>query len=209
MAWRMHLRSIARELGRILLHTSCAASLAAALAHAARAAETASEAPSTERAPDDSGRFSLAVLAGINSGNEKYTGYAEPLFEMGARAGYRFAASPLYLGFTVSHRQDELDVDPGEEPGTEDDIIVDLDLGAEFHAGPVLLRPYLGLGTMLAVFDNGADSNSGIAPLVILGALAGYPLGDSVEVGLDARWQTASPGAPATVSLLGSAGLSF
>jgi hypothetical protein len=202
----MHLRSIARELGRILLHTSCAASLAAALPPAAHAAETAFEAPS---APDDSGRVSLAVLAGINSGNEKYAGNAEPLFEMGARAGYRFSASPLYLGFTVSHRQDELDVDPGEEPGTEDDIIVDLDLGAEFHAGPVLLRPYLGLGAMLAVFDNGANSNSGIAPLVILGALARYPLGDIVEVGLDARWQTASPGTPATVSLLGSAGLSF
>jgi hypothetical protein len=200
----MHLRRIARALGRLLFHTSCATSLGAALPSAARAAETAAP-----RAPEDSGRFSLAVLAGINSGNEKNGGNAAPLFEMGARAGYRFPASALYLGFTVSHRQDELGADPGEEPGTEDDIIVDLDLGAEFHAGPMLLRPYLGLGALLALFDRGADSNSGIAPLVVLGALARYPLGDILDVGLDARWQTASPGTPASVSLLGSAGLSF
>jgi len=205
----MHLRHMARGLGLLMFHTSCATSLGLSLPQAARAAETAPEAQSTERKSADSGRFSLAVLAGINAGNERNSGNARPLFEMGARAGYRFAASPLYLGFTVSHRQDELDVDPGEEPGTEDDIIVDLDLGAEFHAGPVLLRPYLGLGAMLAVFDHGADSNSGITPLVILGALARYPLGDIVEAGVDARWQTASAGSPATVSLLGNAGLSF
>jgi hypothetical protein len=205
----MHLRRVARGLGRLLFHTSCAASLGAALPQVATAAETAPEAPSAERDPEDSGRFSLAVLAGFNSGNEKDDGDAAPLFEMGARAGYRFAASALYLGFTVSHRQDELDVDPGEEPGTEDDILVDLDLGAEFDAGPILLRPYLGLGALLALFDHGSESNSGIAPLVVLGALARYPLGDIVEVGLDARWQTASPGTPASVSLLGSAGLSF
>jgi hypothetical protein len=121
----------------------------------------------------------------------------------------RFAASPLYLGFTVSHREDELDVDPGEEPGTEHDITVDMELGVELHAGPVLLRPYLGLGTVLAVFDHGADSGSGIYVVAVPGLLAHYPLGDWVDVGVDARWQAASSDFTDSVSLLGSAGLSF
>jgi hypothetical protein len=132
------------------------------------------------------------------------------LFEVGARAGYRFAATPLYLGVTVSHRRDELDVDPGEEPGTEHDITVDMELGAEFHAGPVLLlRPYLGLGTVLVLFDHGADSGSGLYVVALPGILAHCLMGDIVDVGVDAHWQAASSDFTDSVSLLGSAGLTF
>jgi hypothetical protein len=192
-----------------MLRTSCAVAVSAALPQAARAAEPLREAESAARSPVDPGRFSMGVLAGINVGNEQGNGGSRQLFEMGARAGYRFAESALYLGFTVSHRKDELEVDPGEEPSIEHDIVVDLDLGAELLAGPVLLRPYLGLGAMLAAFDHGANSGSGFVPVAILGALARYPLGDIVDVGLDARWQAASSGFSDTVSLLASAGVSL
>jgi hypothetical protein len=157
--------------------------------------------------PEPAGSFSVAVLAGWNYGNEVGAGGYRAMFGYGARAGYTFPTTPLYLGVTVIQYSEEIEQNEyeGTAPGTERQIRVNFDIGAELAAGPFFVRPYLGLGTLLAVYDISPNGNSAIFPQVTLGMHARYPLGP-IDIGADARWEL---GWEKTGALLGSIGVRF
>jgi hypothetical protein len=154
------------------------------------------------------GSFSFAALAGWSVGDEAGPEGYRALFGYGGRAGYSFANTPLYLGLTVVSFSDEVREAPeygGMLYGTEYHITTDVDFGAEFLAGPLVLRPYLGLGVLTSIYDTPPDSGSGLAPRVVPGFHARYPMG-FMDVGIDARYETTSPSSPSATAL-GSIGI--
>jgi hypothetical protein len=126
----------------------------------------------------------------------------------GVRSGYTWSGTPLYLGATV------LRYDGGVSDTEDVDIFtLDLELGYEFGAGPLLLRPYLGLGAPLGISnltqssEPGQRAGSGISLQAVPGLLASYQLGP-LSVGAEARWALVLDWKNA-LSLLGSAGVAF
>jgi hypothetical protein len=168
--------------------------------------ERALPAPAVLAEPE--GIVSISALLGygfvLDSGSPVAENYG---VGAGVRAGYTFAATPLYLGGTGLRYRAEI--------GTEDVQLYSLDfeLGYEISAGPVLLRPYLGLGAALVVFDlterseAGARAGSGISLQVVPGFLASYSVGP-LRLGAEARYVRVSTWKDA-LSILGSAGVAF
>jgi hypothetical protein len=164
--------------------------------------------PASALLPEREGVVSISALLGygfaLDTGSRVVDDYG---VGAGVRAGYTFAATPLYLGGTgLGYRP---------EDDTEDVQLYSLDfeLGYEVSAGPVVLRPYLGLGAYLVIFDltersePGARAGSGISLQLVPGFLASYSLGP-LRVGAEARYSRVSVGKDALV-LLGSAGVAF
>ena len=153
------------------------------------------------------GSFSLAALFGYNYGDEIGVDGDRLLFGYGVRAGYSFETSPLYLGVTVVGYKAEVEYDDTTETGTERYIDTDIEIGAELDAGPWILRPYVGCGARLAIFEGPSGGNSAIVPHLAPGLLVRYPLGP-VDLGVDARLELYT-GWPTTVSALGHVGVAF
>jgi hypothetical protein len=174
---------------------------------AAEGPDSAPPGESAEELRPRAGSFSVAALFGANYGDEMGLRGARLMFGYGGRAGYSFETTPLYLGVTVVAYEDEIEYDDTPETGTEHYINTDVEIGVEVAAGPLLLRPYVGLGVVLAVYDGPSGGNSGIIPRLAPGLLARHPLGP-VDIGVDARLELNS-GWPATVSALGSVGVAF
>jgi len=157
-----------------------------------------------EQSREPTAAISVAVLAGWNHGDEVGAGGYRTLFGHGVRAGYSFATTPLYLGFTAVHYKHEFEQDDseyGREHVTDHLVHVDFDIGAEFHGGPLILRPYIGLGAFIGIHD-ASNGNSAIFPELVPGLHIRYPLGP-VDFGADARLEV---GWEKTAALLGSVG---
>lgn len=99
--------------------------------------------PSAAHARDHAGSLSLGLPAGLTYGNGVGAGSSRALLGLGGHAGYRFGATPTYLGFTVSYRGDDARASPND---AEQRLMLDLDLGAELTAGWLTVRPYVGVG---------------------------------------------------------------
>jgi hypothetical protein len=176
-------------------------------------AEAATEPPSTanrEQSRSSAGSLSVGVLAGWNHGDEVGAGGPRTLFGYGGRLGYSFATTPLYLGFTVVNYTDDIRHDDNPESGgvtygTEHHVHTTIDIGAELAAGPFILRPYLGVGARLGIWDGEGNGNSGIAPELVPGIHIRYPIAP-IFIGADARWEL---GWGKSAALLGSVGASF
>ena len=189
-----------------VLCSAPALSMAQTRSVAGRGEEQALAAPALPLEPE--GIVSISALLGyglvLDAGSTPVENYG---VGAGVRAGYTFAATPLYLGGTGLRYRPESD--------TEDVQLytLDFELGYEVSAGPVVLRPYLGLGASLAVFDltersePGARAGSGISVQVVPGFLASYALGP-LRVGAEARYARVSTWKDA-LSLIGSAGVAF
>lgn len=179
-----------------------------ARAFAADSPVVPAQSESRRESRSSAGSFSFAALAGWSLNDEVGARGYRALFGYGARAGYSFANTPLYLGLTVVGYSDELREDPeygGMIYGTEHQLTTDVDLGAEFLAGPFVLRPYLGLGVLTSIYDAPPNGGSGIAPHVVPGLHVRYPLG-FVDVGVDARYEANSHSSPSATAL-GSIGV--
>lgn len=188
---------------------ACAAALVCSLvSESAAAAEPADPPPGNrEESRQPTGAISVAVLAGWNHGDEVGAGGYRTLFGRGVRAGYSFATTRLYLGFTVVHYKHEYEQDDseyGREDVTDHLVHVDFDIGSELGAGPLFLRPYLGVGAVIGIHD-ASNGNSGIFPELVPGLHIRYPLGP-VDFGADARLEL---GWEKTAALLGSVGARF
>jgi hypothetical protein len=119
----------------------------------------------------------------------------------GVRAGSTGHATPLYLGGTLllyQRSSEDEDLHGG---------ILDFELGYEWLAGALAVRPYLGVGGALFVSDGAGGGGSGIGGHVALGVLAKYRL-RLFEVGADARYERASFLID-HFSVLGSVGVAF
>jgi hypothetical protein len=170
---------------------------------AAAPAEPVAAAPS---APSrvSSGSLSLGLLAGLTYGNRVGAGSTRALLGYGGHAGYRFGTTPVYLGVTVLYRRD----DPPEERGdAEQRISVDLDVGGELAAGWLSIRPYLGLGASLFIYD-GPDGGSGIVSLLAPGVFVHHPFG-FLDVGVDVRWEALPSHWGDSLVVLGSVGFAI
>jgi hypothetical protein len=172
----------------------------------AAATELAPAANSKELRPR-AGEFSIAALFGYGYGDNVGLRGNRLAFGYGGRAGYSFEASRLYLGVTVVAYRDELKYDDTPETGTKHQIDVNIDIGAELDAGPLILRPYLGCGTILVIFEGPRESNSAIVPGLSPGVLARYPLGP-LDIGLDARLELYGRQSR-PISALGHVGVAF
>jgi hypothetical protein len=167
-------------------------------------AETASSG-NPEQSRPRAGSFSIAALAGYNYGDEVGADGYRLMFGYGGRVGYSFETTPLYLGATVVGYEDRVEYDDTTEVGTENYIDVAIDIGGEIVVAPVILRPYVGVGVQLAIYESPSGGNSAIFPHVSPGLLARYPLGP-LDFGVDARWEL---GGSKAVSALGSVGVAF
>jgi len=174
---------------------------------AAESTDPDSAGENTEKLHPRAGSFSVAALFGANYGDEVGLRGNRLMFGYGGRAGYSFETTPLYLGVTVVAYEDEIEYDYTSETGTEHYVNVDIDVGAEVDAGPLILRPHLGLGVMIGVYDSPEGGNSAIVPRLSPGLLTRYPMGP-VDVGVDARLEL-NANSPTTVSALGSVGVAF
>ncbi len=205
-------RGVSSQFSVTLLRCSFIAALTVGPSSRSFAAESA-PAPALrengEQSREPAGSPSVAALGGVSFGDEVGSGGYRIMFGYGARAGYTFGATPLYLGFTVIQYTDTIEqADPeydGGGDGTERRIPVSFDIGTELAAGPFRVRPYVGLGTLLAIYDVSPNGNSAIFPQITLGAHVRYPLGP-IDFGADARWEL---GWEKTGALLGSAGAHF
>ncbi|HEU4582585.1 MAG TPA: hypothetical protein VFS67_30220 [Polyangiaceae bacterium] len=186
-----------------------APALAQAQAPSASSAGNEERAPAAPPAPPEpEGTVSISALLGYGLVVGGGRGIAENYgFGAGVRAGYTRAATPWYLGGTL------LGYRPESETEDVQLYALDFEVGYDISAGPVVVRPYLGLGASLAVFDlserseAGARAGSGISVRVVPGVLAMYPLG-LLRVGAEARYARASSWRD-ELSLLGSAGVFF
>jgi hypothetical protein len=180
--------------------------LAALLPARAVAAEAPSHSEKRPESPPDPGLLSASFLAGGSVGDEVGSDGVRALFGYGARGGYRFPASRLYLGVTVMGYSDEVREDPeygGMLYGTEQLIYTSIEIGAEYPVRSLMLRPYLGLGVLAAIYDTPPNSGSGLLPAVVPGIHARYPSGP-LYLGLDARFELS---ANLSGALLGCIGL--
>jgi hypothetical protein len=172
-------------------------------------------AAATEPAPSENskelrpraGVFSTALLVGYNYGDEVGVRGNRLSFGYGGRAGYSFEATPVYLGVTVVAYKDQVEYDDTAETGTQHQIDVNIDIGAELDVGPLILRPYLGCGALLAIYDGPVESNSAIIPGLSPGVLTRYPLGP-IDIGLDVRLELYGHQFR-TLSALGNLGVAF
>jgi hypothetical protein len=146
---------------------------------------------------------SIAALGGLVFGSE-----AEPAGihhvgrGYGVRVGRSSETTPLYLGGTLLWFTQE----SGE--GTRmDTAAFDFELGYDVRAGSFTLRPFLGAGVLLGVFDGPDGGNSAIWPHLFPGLLARYSIGP-VDLGVEARYEWILEG-KMYLSVLGSAGTSF
>jgi hypothetical protein len=188
--------------------------LSLALLPSAAAAEKAPQRSETPERPSNSealrpraGAFSVAALLGANYGEEGGIRAGRLMFGYGGRAGYSFETTPLYLGVTVFGYGREVDYEETSETGSEHYINVDIDIGVELTLVVLVLRPYLGLGMMVGVYESPWGGNSALSPRVVPALLVRYPLGP-IDIGVDARLEAASIG-PTTVSALGHVGVAF
>jgi len=189
-------------------HSSLTVSFLLCLLPRISAADTpAAAAPSgnAERLRPRAGSFSIAALGGYNYGADFGAGGSRLSFGYGGRAGYSFEATRLYLGVTVVGHQNEVEYDDTSETGTEQYVNVGIDIGAELEAAPFIVRPYLGVGAQLGIYDGPSGGNSGIFPHLSPGVLARYPLGP-LDIGVDARLEL---GGSRALCALGSVGVAF
>jgi hypothetical protein len=159
--------------------------------------------PKPEQFHARAGSVSLAALAGTSFGDG--SGYGEGRRfrgSYGARLGYSFASTPLYLGVTLVRQTTDV-----REDWTLDEGTFDVELGSEHAAGPILVRPYLGLGVLVGIYSSDDGGNSALRPCLTPGVLARYPLG-LVDIGVELRYQMIGS-YPDALSALGSAGLAF
>jgi hypothetical protein len=181
------------------------ATLAALLPARAFAADAPSRDEKRREPPPSHGSVSVALLAGWSHGDELGSGGFRTLFGYGARAGYRFEDTRLYLGVTVMAYSDEIREDPaygGMLYGTEHLIYTDVEIGAEYPMGSLILRPYLGLGALTAIYDAPPNGGSGIGAAVIPGIHARYPSGP-VYLGIDVRLELGSNPSGAALGCIG------
>lgn len=160
--------------------------------------------PSAAHAGAHAGSLSLGLLAGLTYGNRVGAGSSRALLGLGGHAGYRFAATPMYLGFTVSHRGDDTPESPND---AEQRIMLDLDLGAELSGGWLTVRPYVGLGTALFIYE-GPDGGSGFVSFLAPGVFVHRPLGVA-DVGVNVRWEVMPSHWGDSLAVLGSVGLAL
>jgi hypothetical protein len=119
----------------------------------------------------------------------------------GVAAGYVFP-SHVYLGGTVLGYRGVTG-----DTSQYDTYTLDFDFGAEFGFGPFSLRPTLGLGVLLAIFESEEGGNSALDVEVVPSVLAQYSLG-ILRVGAEARYVLVAT-FPGSLFLLGSAGVEF
>jgi hypothetical protein len=144
--------------------------------------DTSSTAPHEGHASLPTDGLSLAGLAGNGFEDGVNVGF-------GARLGYGF--NRLYLGGTfVYHLGESRDANV---LGQSEDVSVNIwyfggEVGYDVAAGPLLVRPYagLGMGTARGCFGSACDTESRayIAP----GVAALFPLSDRLFAGGDARF---------------------
>jgi hypothetical protein len=149
-------------------------------------AQTAPAAPAAP--PDTSGHGSVAALVGYGSDDLK--------LGLGVRAGYTLPAH-VYLGGTFMYHLGE--------SSSVDGITASAHLfyfgaegGYEIAAGPVIVRPYIGIGLAVATASvSGSDQVSGVPVSgsgsanhfsVWPGVTVLYPITPNFAVGADARF---------------------
>lgn len=180
--------------------------LAAAADHAASAEEK------PKQVPAPAGTVHLSVLAGFGYGDGVELGDNDYLgVGYGVRAGYTSGGTPLYLGGTLLRYE-------GPSGGSYqlDFIALDFELGYEITAGPIVFRPYLGLGALAGVSSlrNGASAeggetgNSAILPHAVPGLLIWHSIG-IVAIGAEARYEPITNGHDGALALMGSVGAGF
>lgn len=184
--------------------------MAPGLAGAADRAAPAEE--KSQRVSDPAGLVRVSALGGFGYGNGVRLGDDDYLgVGYGVRGGYTFAGTPLYLGGTLLRylgpSGGSYDVDSGS---------LDFEIGYEIVAGPIVVRPYLGVGALVTAWSlrNGASAeggetgNSGLAPRVVPGLLVWHPIG-IVAVGAEARYEQTANGQDRALALMGSIGVRF
>lgn len=156
------------------------------------------------------GRVTMSALGGFGFGDGARLGDDAYLgVGYGVRAGYTFPGTPVYLGGTLLKYEG-----PWDGVYDVDTLTVDFEVGYDIAAGPVVARPYLGLGALTAVFgsteesEKGSDGGSGITPRVAPGLLAWCPIG-LMTAGVDARYELTPNWNDRALSLMGSVGMTF
>ena len=136
------------------------------------------------------GYGSAAALLGVGTAD-----YA--LFGLGVRGGYTFAKTPFYVGGTLLYHFGN---------GDASSLVLGVEGGYDIGVGPVIIRPYLGLGDVIGYYDvttpsvtlpgggtiggasvSGSQGSFGLWP----GASVFYPI-DNFFVGGDMRLQIAT-----------------
>jgi hypothetical protein len=146
------------------------------------------------------GYGSAAALLGF--GTAQYS-----VFGLGARGGYTFAKTPIYVGGTFLYHFGSNNVSS---------LVFGVEAGYDFLLGPVILRPYLGLGDFIGYVDLPAglsglglpDSFSSFA--LWPGATVMYPI-NNFFVGGDMRLQIATDAedTAASFGVFATGGLTF
>jgi hypothetical protein len=163
------------------------------------AAATFTASAAFAQTPTDMSGTSVSALVGYGT-NSLNLGF-------GARIGYTLPAVPVYIGGTFVYHLGTSESFLGYEISSHA-MYFGAEGGYNVSAGPVVVRPYLGLGATMVTASSGSISASDTKFSLWPGAALLVPLGPGF-VGVDMRYLVVTGGGSGSFGIFATGGLKF